>query len=190
MSNDPTPESNSPETAEMHNKVVRHYNEQRRYLGERIDELTETGATVAGQLDRTLISLSGGALIFSMTFVDKIAPARLAPWLLFAAWCAFGLCMLSVMFSMQSNQRAATKAIENLSTVFSDLDKAEIEAFKTGRLVNVAPGPAIQSKITGVFNVAGMLAFIVGLTMLGLFIVYNIRHAPPPRDVHECRTPA
>jgi hypothetical protein len=75
------PPNDSPLDLEVRNQIVEHFIKQRETLGAQIDSKIETGAKVAAQLDRTLISLSGGALIFSMTFVDKIAPAKLALWL-------------------------------------------------------------------------------------------------------------
>jgi hypothetical protein len=51
--------------------------EGRLFLVERMLDTIRYGAEVAGTLDKTLVSLSGGALVFSMTFVDRLAPAKL-----------------------------------------------------------------------------------------------------------------
>jgi len=62
---------------EARNEIAAHFVEQKEKLNARIEAKQEVGANVASQLDKTIISLSGGALVFSMTFVDKLAPANL-----------------------------------------------------------------------------------------------------------------
>src|SRR5258708_4006450 len=42
----------------------------------------------------TLIGLSGGAIVLSITFLDKIAPNKHLKGCVIAAWCLFGLTVL------------------------------------------------------------------------------------------------
>lgn len=184
----PDEQEDEPLPLEIRNKIVEHFISQRENLGARIDAKTESGAKVAAQLDRTLVTLSGGALIFSMTFIDKIAPARLEPWLLFAAWLAFGLSMVAVMLAMRGTQQLITEAIRQLSGLFTDLQKAETEALKTGRVSNVVPSPIVESHGVAFFNATGIIAFGVGLILLTIFVGHNIRHAPPPEPRSECHS--
>jgi hypothetical protein len=53
--------------------------QDRLYLVERLVANIRYCAEVATSIDKTLVSLSGGALVLSMTFVDRFAPAKL--WL-------------------------------------------------------------------------------------------------------------
>jgi hypothetical protein len=53
-------------------------------LSESIERNVERAGGIAAQLDKTLISLSAGALVFSMTFVGAFAPRKLAlPFVVF-----------------------------------------------------------------------------------------------------------
>src|SRR4051812_5677637 len=127
MSNHIAPDD--PEASELpidaRNDIIQHYAEQREKLGQRIDSKLAAGGIVAAQVDRTLITLAGGALIFSMTFVDKIAPAKLALWVLFAAWLAFGFSMVIVMFAMRGHQRFLEKVVLEHSKLYKVLNERE-----------------------------------------------------------------
>jgi hypothetical protein len=83
-------------------------------LVERIERHLEHGGRVAADLDKTLISLSAGALVFSMTFANSLAPAKHVLWLLFLAWLAFATTMLSVILGLRRVQAAIVKTIFNL----------------------------------------------------------------------------
>ena len=71
--------------------------EARTKLSESIEQNVERSGRVATQLDKTLISLSAGALVFSMTFVGTFAPGKLLLPLLFFAWAAFAACLVSFL---------------------------------------------------------------------------------------------
>lgn len=173
---------------EIRNQIVEHFINQREILGKRIDSKTEMGYKVAAQLDGTLITLSGGALIFSMTFVEKIAPAKQALWLLFAAWIAFGTSMIVVMLSMWTHQQFVQREILKSSQLYTLLNQREEEALQTGRVTNVVPGPVKASKQVGVLNWIAVVSFGFGMILLGAFVGYNLYHAPKSARWEQSRS--
>jgi hypothetical protein len=56
--------------------TLRRIDEARRDLAGMINDTVQKGAEVSAALDKTLVSLSGGALVLSMTFIDKLAPGK------------------------------------------------------------------------------------------------------------------
>jgi hypothetical protein len=168
------PPDESPLPLELRNQIVEHFISQRENLGTRIDSKCEIADKVAAQLDRTLISLSGGALIFSMTFVEKIAPAKLALWLLFASWLGFGTSMLAVMLSMRAQQQFFAREVKKFSQLYSILKDDEKEALKTGLVRNVVPGQIVESRHVAVFNLVALITFGFGVALLGSFVGYNL----------------
>jgi hypothetical protein len=172
---------------EVRNQIVEHFIEQRVNLGARIDSKQAVGSKIAAQLDRTLISLSGGALLFSMTFVDKIAPAKLQLWLLFAAWVAFVVSMVAVMLAMRAEQRLIHGQIVRASKLYDTLDAQEDEALSTGRAINIVPARVAVSKGVGVLNLVAMIAFGLGVALLGTFVGYNVWKAPTSVPTQESK---
>jgi hypothetical protein len=158
------------------NEIVEHYAEQREKLGQRIDSKLAAGGIVAAQVDRTLITLAGGALIFSMTFVDKVAPAKLALWVLFAAWVSFGFSMVIVMFAMRGHQRFLEKVVLEHSKLYDVLREREKEALKSGRLYSISPAPVRQSRSVGILNLLAVISLALGMTLLVGFVAYNVWH--------------
>ena len=51
--------------------------EARREIAEHMERHVRYSAEVAAALDKIIVTLSGGALVLSMTFADRLAPARL-----------------------------------------------------------------------------------------------------------------
>lgn len=50
----------------------------------------------------TLIGLSGGAIVLSITFLEKIAPRRHHLGLVISAWCLLGVAVLVSVFGLVS----------------------------------------------------------------------------------------
>ena len=171
--------------AENPNEVpvfLKAFSEHREKLIRRLDEKVELGFKVASELDRTLVSLSGGALVFSMTFVDKLAPAKLLLPVLFGAWAAFAASMGAVIFAMRGAQNHISQEIAKFTTHFSELDQAEKAARTQPQIprqtVRVIPSVS-KSTSVGWLNVGALVAFVIGVTLLGIFVGFNLWNTPP-----------
>src|SRR5204862_8132969 len=103
--------------------ISRPVDEGRLYLVERMLDTVRDGGEVAGTLDKTLVSLSGGALVFSMTFVDRLAPAKLWLPVLFTSWVAFAASMLCVLMSLRALQKAITGKADQLNKLRQEFEQ-------------------------------------------------------------------
>ncbi len=104
--------------------ISRRVDEGRLHLVERMLDTVRYGAEVAETLDKTLVSLSGGALVFSMTFVDRLAPAKLWLPVLFTSWVAFAASMLCVLMSLRALQKAITDKADQLNKQRQEFERA------------------------------------------------------------------
>ncbi len=111
--------------------------------------------------DKTVLSLSGGALGVSFAFVKDVVGAKplLQLNLLLAAWIAWGLSVTFVLASFHFSQRALRRAI-------TQIDKDDI--------YRQSPG-GVYSEITTGLNAAGGLLFLVGVALIILFASHNLR---------------
>jgi hypothetical protein len=73
----------------------------RRELKARFDFLLEKGFEQAYQLDKSLLTLSAGALLLSVTFIGTLSKTKHCLSLLFGAWACFVVSILAVLFAMQ-----------------------------------------------------------------------------------------
>jgi hypothetical protein len=146
------------------------YDEAKRELFEAISKNIQRGSDVAAGLDKTLISLSGGALVFSMTFVNTLAPSKLALPALFGAWVAFSTSIVAVLYSMRSLQSGLLKTFDEIMNRINALEEAERE----GASQISIPTKSIRYANVEFLNRAGIGAFIVGILLLGFFVAYNI----------------
>lgn len=151
-------------------------------LGDTVERNIDRAARSAAQLDRTLISLSAGALLLSSTFVPIFAPLKLWLLLLFLAWLSFLATMVVVIFAMRSAQIATEAAIRNASEILRQLEANPTltrEAIKLlGLQRPIAKKIVRRNKSAEHLNNCAIIAFIVGVFCLATFAGYNLWRTP------------
>jgi hypothetical protein len=71
------------------------------------DKLETHAFELSAQHDQWIMTLSGGSLGLSITFIDKIAPhPGHTIWLLFVAWTAFGISLIAAFFGIYFGEKA------------------------------------------------------------------------------------
>jgi hypothetical protein len=139
------------------------------YLDER-KSLIETIRDSVHQLDKSILTLSAGALAISITFLKDIAPMPIKESLrnLYWAWGLFTVSMLSTLLSFFASQKACRKQIEILEDIY--IDKKE------GNEKN------IWAIITNAFNCISITLFILGTIFLISFTIQNLERAIEARE--------
>ena len=110
--------------------------------------------------DKTVLSLSGGALGISFVFLKDVigsSPIHGPGWLL-AAWMAWGTSSLCVLASYFMSQLALRKAI-------SQVDEGTIHTQTAG---------GAFGRWTAVLNATGAVLFLVGILMITVFANDNL----------------
>jgi hypothetical protein len=122
---------------------------------------------------KTLIGLSGGALVLSMTFIAEMAPAKV--WLpaLFGSWISFTASIVCVIFSMRSEQNMYNKEVRKFTSVLKEFRQTEDFARAVGLL------PEIEivveaSKNVQRLNRAALILFTTAVILLGVFVAANL----------------
>jgi hypothetical protein len=71
---------------------------------------------VSDRYDKAILTMSGGSLALSLTFIEKIAPSPLAwsLWFLFVAWLLLILSVLLGIYARAASQRAIPYEIAHL----------------------------------------------------------------------------
>ena len=159
-------------------------------LGDAVERNIDRAQSSAAQLDRTLISLSAGALLLSSTFVPVFAPQRLWLLLLFLSWLAFLATMILVIFAMRSAQIATETAIRNASGALGQLEQNPTvarEAIKALGLQQPISKKIVRSnKSVEFLNTCALIAFIAGLPVLRYLqaIIYGERQSNMSKRPH------
>lgn len=110
--------------------------------------------------DKTVLSLSGGALGISFAFVKDIigSASAINSILLFIAWMSWGLSVMFVLFSYYMSHLALRKAIKQVDS---------------GSIRNSKPG-GMADTITAICNALGGILFINGVIFIGIFVWQNM----------------
>lgn len=126
--------------------------------------------------DKTVLTLSGGALAISFAFVKDIIGDKPIEqsWLLIGAWIAWAASTMVMLTSYYVSRLALRKAIEQC-------DDRSIEECET-------PG-GIFTLILRKLNVAGAILFFGGVCLMAAFVNVNIAKREVPRVGQETTKP-
>jgi hypothetical protein len=125
------------------------------------DLLIEIEGKAQEDFDKTVLSLSGGALGISFAFIKDIVgddPLIFTGYLI-AAWVVWASSVTCVLSSYFFSQQALRKTIKQI-------DQGAIYSETTG---------GAFSKITAILNAAGGLLFLAGVILIVIFAFYNLR---------------
>ncbi len=139
------------------------------YLSER-HSLSDAEFRVSESLDKALLTLAGGGLAISMTFVTDIEKNPSHTWALVTAWAFFGSTIMVLLLTSYSCQLAYKKARDILDEM--ELARLNGDVEKQSEAVK---GKNIWSNLTNSGNLASMGLFLLGLIFLGLFIWINMQ---------------
>lgn len=129
------------------------------YLDER-QSLAAQESDVSGRFDKAVLTLSGGALCFSMAFMNNAGEHQAYVGLLAGGWIMLALAICTMLVSLLVSQSAFRRQREILDDLYEDgrpLDEKNTPALNTDRLNRGAIG-----------------LFLIGILFLSLFILFNM----------------
>jgi hypothetical protein len=113
----------------------------------------------------TLIGLSGGTIVLSVTLLEKIAPKKYLIGFIIASWCLLGLailvCILGLMSMIRRSQKFQKKIERNIRG-------EEEDPFLRFEPLVSSPRPTHLPE-----SLSGGL-FILGVLLLGVFAIINL----------------
>lgn len=118
----------------------------------------------------TLIGLSGGSIVLSITFLDKLAPTRRFVALIIVAWFLFGLPILVSVYGLIKMIYQSQKFQRKLERILDDPDHSD-EILFGPVLYTSAPPPRIISRAPQYLS---GLSFAFGVLALAAFGVINL----------------
>ena len=118
--------------------------------------------------DRSLLTLSSGALGLSLAFIKDIVPFNCAVWprALYASWISFAACIVMTVFSFRLSIAAQNKHLEYLAKYYLETKQ---EYFNK---------KSAYSKGLSVFTWLASVFFLVGVTCTVLFCLKNVGGIP------------
>jgi cell division protein FtsL len=149
------------------------YQYQQQLYKEYVDQRNETNRfalEVGARYEKLLSLVAGGALVVSLTFIEKIAPhpSEYTKWAILAAWILLGVGIISSLIAIYQSQNALQKKIENLDTEISQKLNPENEELKK---LDATSNPHIETVRTA--NKWSLYSTLGGLFFLILFAFLN-----------------
>ena len=119
--------------------------------------LVEAHHSSSQDFDKAVMTLSGGALGLSITFVHDFAPKATHRALLGWSWGCFALSLLAILVSHLTSQDATLHEIKKLDDPSTK-------------------GWAIGKGMTSFLNYVAALALVGGAVLLVIFALHNVGH--------------
>jgi len=141
----------------------------RREVTELLFDAYKRNREIGYSLDKVLVSLSAGSLLFSMTFISALAPAR--HWLiaLFLAWTCFAGSIVLVIIGMRTTQLDEVKIAVQMSERLDELKQRKSPDVKARLDIKATRNP--RGILLGNCAVG---VFLVGIVCLGTFVGVNL----------------
>src|SRR5438552_14253835 len=142
----------------------------RREFIEKFEFLLQKRFEQAYQLDKSLLTLSAGALALSVSFLGNLSGTKHCLVLLFVAWDFFTGSIVAVIFAMRKAQLkthdSAREAADNLEQ-FSNLHDALAAIMR-------ATFPVATDSPVARLNRIALWSFLLGVVFLCLFVASNL----------------
>lgn len=137
------------------------YLSREEYFDERRLALEEQYRTTQ-TLDKSLIALSGGALVLSITFIKQIAgsPPEEMTYMM-VGWACFAMVILSTSTSLFCSQKGAQQYVELLDLA----NQGNVWA---------RSAPNRWYRVVKYLNIVSIVAFVVGVGLLAYFSYSNL----------------
>jgi len=139
--------------------------------------LTKMEQESQADFDKTVLTLSGGALGLSFAFTKDVVGTEnvIHTGFLLSAWIGWGLSSTAVLLSFFTSQLALRKAIRQL-------DDGKLEQTDKERMER--PG-GWYDWLTAKLNPAGLFLFLFGLAMMLVFLCFNVKdHMKEKSNTH------
>lgn len=135
--------------------------QRQEYLQHR-NYLIATSIDQMGQFDKLIVTLSGGALALSLTFIKDISPNPIpcSKWLIFGAWGFFTISLVSVLLSHLTSHKDMEFEIDKLDDNYKNQEE------------NYNPKNPFK-KTTIFLNRLSTVTFLLGLFFLVTFASIN-----------------
>ncbi len=137
--------------------------EYERYLQER-NALEDARYKTADNYDKAILTLTGGALAISMTFIADIAKVPTNKFFLISAWFFFGVSLITHLINYRICMFAHNRALK-------ELDKEQELKFNNEEYI---ASKDIWPTVTELLNYANLVLFLIGIIFLGIFVFLNM----------------
>jgi hypothetical protein len=149
------------------------------YMAER-QNLSDLAFKTSERYDHWVITLAGGALAVSLTFLEKIAPHPLRITLIFLgiSWFAFIAAVLAGFCAIHYSRKALYRAVEIADAKYNAFVSTSSEQNPGG---DVAPTLENQfKKTTECLNKTSLGCLIIGTLLMCIFAMINMTSVPAP----------
>lgn len=162
------------------------------YQAQRV-EADKVALEIGGRYEKLLTLITGGALVVSLTFIEKIAPtpAPESRWIALISWACLGLSVIACLIAISQSQNAQQKKIENLDSEILQRLYPDDPRYKD---LDVSGNPYVKN--VRFANIVSRWSAIVGLSCLIAFAFLNFPTAQNhesqklPTDTQQARCPA
>jgi hypothetical protein len=145
----------------------------KKYFLDKYDEANELVEARSDRLDRTLLSLSSGALALSVTLVTRANSPKSYLCILILSWIAFSVSLVAVVLALKQAQTAANEVLKGMGQKLKDLDDRRQDIISGKMTVDIAAEMRTYGRIA-MTNQVALWSFVAGIVLMGIFAALNL----------------
>lgn len=134
----------------------------------------EALTSLGSQFDKGLVTLSGGALGLSMTFMKDIVPHPLATHLLYYGWACFALSIVCVFGSLLFAQYSLLQSLHRSSEYMQLLAARYDNSIEKPKSIDTSAHQVPYDRYANWLAIGSLATFVLGIGLLGKFISANM----------------
>jgi hypothetical protein len=149
----------------------------------RRNNLDDLAFKTSERYDQWVLTLSGGALAISLTFIEKIAPEPAHYTLIFLglSWLAYIIAVLAGFGAIDTSRKAIYRQLKIGDETYSQFRKTTTKEKPEGDPLPEAENR--PAKIVGCLNVVSLTSLVIGTMLLCVFAVANLARAKVPKEL-------
>jgi hypothetical protein len=148
----------------------------------RRSNLDDLAFKTSERYDQWVLTLSGGALALSLTFLEKIAPEP-APYTLYFlgfSWLAYIVAVLAGFCAIDMSRKAIYRQLEIGDDIYEQFRKTTTEEKPEGDSLTAEKNENRPAKKVGCLNIVSLTFLVVGTILLCAFAIANLANTKAP----------
>lgn len=138
--------------------------------------LIDAEREAARSYDKTLITLSAGALVLSFTFIREMKTPPIAAWQIYCAWAAFVVSLFLVLASFLLSQSAMRRQRDIIDDQYTQHPS----------LATPKSNPYVRWIVS--MNWASLVLLALGVILFAAFATSNLCRSEPPCKATETQS--
>jgi hypothetical protein len=153
----------------------------------RRNNLDDLAFKTSERYDQWVLTLSGGALAISLTFLEKIAPnpSHYTLFILGFSWLAYIVAVLAGFLAIDTSRKAIYRQLEIGDDNYDQFSKTTTKQKPEGEPLSDEKNTNRPAELVGCLNKVSLTSLVIGTAFLCIFAIANLAGVKAPIETNH-----